>query len=109
MATTPITGDILEGITRRSVLQMAHDLGIPTEQREIDRSELYIADEAFFCGTGVQIAPIASIDGRRIGESMPGPITKQISDVFFGTVRGQHARYSDWLTPVRKRVAAPAD
>jgi branched-chain amino acid aminotransferase len=108
MATTPITGDILEGITRRSVLQMAHDLGIPTEQREIDRSELYIADEAFFCGTGVQIAPIASIDGRRIGESMPGPITKQISDVFFGTVRGQHPRYSDWLTPVRKRVAAPA-
>jgi branched-chain amino acid aminotransferase len=108
MATTPITGDILEGITRRSVLRMAEDLGIPTEQREIDRSELYIADEAFFCGTGVQIAPIASIDGRRIGDAMPGPITKQLSDVFFGTVRGRHARYADWLTPVRKRVAAPA-
>src|SRR5581483_8190702 len=90
LATTPITGDILEGITRRSVLQMAQDLGIPTEQREIDRSELYIADEAFFCGTGVQIAPIASIDGRRIGDAMPGPITKQISDVFFGTVRGRN-------------------
>jgi branched-chain amino acid aminotransferase len=109
LATTPITGDILEGITRRSVLQMAHDLGIPTEQREIDRSELYIADEAFFCGTGVQIAPIATIDGRRVGEAMPGPITKQIADVFFGTVRGQNSRYADWLTPVRKRVAAPAD
>ncbi|HEX5498008.1 MAG TPA: branched-chain amino acid transaminase, partial [Thermomicrobiales bacterium] len=90
LATTPITGDILEGITRRSVLQMAHDLGIPTEQREIDRSELYVADEAFFCGTGVQIAPIATIDGRRVGEAMPGPITKQIADLFFGTVRGQN-------------------
>jgi branched-chain amino acid aminotransferase len=106
LATTPITGDILEGITRRSVLQMAHDLGLPTEQREIDRSELYVADEAFFCGTGVQIAPIATIDGRRVGEAMPGPLTKQIADIFFATVRGQNRRYADWLTPVRKRVAA---
>ncbi|HEU5434019.1 MAG TPA: branched-chain amino acid transaminase [Thermomicrobiales bacterium] len=106
LATTPITGDILEGITRRSVLQMAKDLGIPTEQREIDRSELYVADEAFFCGTGVQIAPIATIDGRRVGEAMPGPVTKQIADTFFSTVRGQNPRYADWLTPVRRRVAA---
>ncbi len=109
LATTPITGDILEGITRRSLLQMAQEFGIPTEQREIDRSELYLADEAFFCGTGVQIAPIATIDGRRIGEAMPGPITKQLSDLFFDTVRGKDARYGHWLTPVRKRVAAPAD
>ena len=60
LITPPITGDILEGITRRSFLQFAQDAGIPTEQREIDRTELYIADEAFFCGTGVQVAPIAS-------------------------------------------------
>jgi len=72
LATTPITGDILEGITRRSFLQFAVEEGITTEQREIDRSELYLAEEAFFCGTGVQIAPIASIDGRPISSS-PSP------------------------------------
>ena len=75
LITAPVTGDILEGITRRSFLQFATDLGIPIEQREIDRSELYLADEAFFCGTGVQVAPIASIDGRPVGDGVPGPIT----------------------------------
>ena len=109
LATTPITGDILEGITRRSVLQMAADAGIPTEQREIDRSELYLADEAFFCGTGVQIAPISTIDGRPVGEQLPGPVTKRIADTFFATVRGQHPDYHHWLTQVRKPAAVPAD
>ena len=56
LVTPPITGDILEGITRRSMIQFAQDEGIPTEERDIDRTELYIADEAFFCGTGVQVA-----------------------------------------------------
>jgi branched-chain amino acid aminotransferase len=106
LTTPPITGDILEGITRRSFLQFATDLGIPTEQREIDRSELYLADEAFFCGTGVQVAPIASIDGRPIGDSVPGPITVKLRDVFFDTVRGRSDRYAEWITPVRPRVAA---
>src|SRR3712207_1684295 len=69
LITTPVTGDILEGITRRSLLRMASDEGIPTEQREIDRSELYLAEEAFFCGTGVQIAAIASrSEERRVGK-----------------------------------------
>jgi len=108
LITPPVTGDILEGITRRSFLRFAEDLGIPTEQREIDRSELYIADEAFFCGTGVQVAPIVSIDGRPIGEGAPGPITAQLREVFFDTVRGRNGRYADWLTPVRPRVAAGA-
>ena len=75
LITAPITGDILEGITRRTFMRFAQDLGIPIEEREIDRSELYVADEAFFCGTGVQIAPIASIDGRPVGDGIPGPIT----------------------------------
>jgi branched-chain amino acid aminotransferase len=109
LTTTPITGDILEGITRRTVLEFARDLGIPVAEREIDRSELYLADEAFFCGTGVQIAPISTIDGRPIGEGIPGPITAQIADVFYATVRGKHDGYRHLLTPVRRRVAAPAD
>ncbi len=105
LTTSPITGDILEGITRRSFLQFASDEGIPTEQREIDRSELYLADEAFFCGTGIQVAPIASIDGRPIGNGVPGPITARLRDIFFAIVRGQSDRYGHWVTHVRPRVA----
>jgi branched-chain amino acid aminotransferase len=108
LTTAPITGDILEGITRRTVIQFARDLGIPVAEREIDRSELYLAEEAFFCGTGVQVAPIRAIDGRPVGP-IPGPVTKQISDVFFATVRGANPRYAGMLTPVRRRVAATAD
>ena len=104
-----MTNDILEGITRRSFVQFAHDQGIPTEQREIDRSELYIAEEAFFCGTGVQVAPISSIDGRQIGDGRPGPITSTLREVFFDTVRGRSDRYAHFLTRVRARVAVPAD
>ena len=109
LITTPVTGDILEGITRRSLLRMTADEGIPAEQREIDRSELYLAEEAFFCGTGVQIAAIASIDGRPIGDGSAGPITERLREVFFDTVRGRSDRYADWVTPVRRAVAAVAD
>jgi branched-chain amino acid aminotransferase len=105
LITPPITSDILEGITRRSILQIATDEGIPTEQREIDRTELYVADEAFFCGTGVQLAWIESIDGRPVGTGQIGPITERLRTVFFDTVRGRNSRYASWLTPVRIPVA----
>jgi branched-chain amino acid aminotransferase len=101
LITPPITGDVLEGITRRSLLKMADDLGIPSEQRSIDRSELYLAEEAFFCGTGVQVARIDTIDGRQIGTPGDAPITKQLGDLFFATVRGTDDTYRDWLTPVQ--------
>jgi branched-chain amino acid aminotransferase len=90
------------------VAQLATDLGLPLETRDIDRSELYIAEEAFFCGTGVQVTPINSIDGRPVGE-VPGPITKQIADRYFQMVRAQLPEYGDWLTPVKRKVAATAD
>ncbi|MDQ3540887.1 MAG: branched-chain amino acid transaminase [Chloroflexota bacterium] len=105
LITPPVTGDILEGITRRSVLQVAADLGIPTEQRAIDRSELYIADEAFFCGTGVQVAWIQTIDGRTIGGGTQPPIAKQLSTTLFDAFRGRDTRYQDWITPVRIETA----
>jgi branched-chain amino acid aminotransferase len=108
LITAPITSDILEGITRRTLFQFARDEGIPVESREIDRSELYIADEAFFCGTGVQIAHISTIDGRTIGTGEAGEITLRLRDIFFETVRGRSDRYSDFITPVRRRVAAVA-
>jgi branched-chain amino acid aminotransferase len=109
LITPPITGDILEGITRRSILQFAQDEGIPTETREIDRTELYIADEAFFCGTGVQVAWIESIDGRPVGNKQIGPITERLRTLFFDTVRGRSPRYANWLTQIRARVATAAD
>ena len=109
LVTAPITGDILEGITRRTMMQFARDEGIPIEERDIDRSELYIVDEAFFCGTGVQIAPITSIDGRPVGDGIPGPISQKLRDIFFDTVRGRNPRYTDFLTPVRAKVASAAD
>ena len=109
LVTAPITGDILEGITRRTMLQFARDSGIPIQERDIDRSELYIVDEAFFCGTGVQIAPIISIDGRPVGDGIPGPITMQIREIFFDTVRGRNPDYAHFLTRVRAKVASPAD
>lgn len=108
LVTTPITSDILEGITRRSFLRLAADEGIPTETREIDRSELYIADEVFFCGTGVQVASVARIDGRPIGDGRTGPITARLRELFFDTVRGRSNRYADWITPVRRRVSVAA-
>src|ERR687897_581212 len=109
LVTAPITGDILEGITRRTMMQFARDEGIPIEERDIDRSELYIVDEAFFCGTGVQIAPIASIDGRPVGDGIPGPLTMRLRELFFDTVRGRNPNYAHYLTRVRAKVASPAD
>jgi branched-chain amino acid aminotransferase len=109
LVTAPITGDILEGITRRTIAQFARDEGIPVQEREIDRSELYIVDEAFFCGTGVQIAPIATIDGRPIGDGVPGPVTSRVQELFFDTVRGRNPTYAHFLTPVRAKVPAGAD
>lgn len=109
LVTAPITGDILEGITRRTMMQFAQDEGIPVVEREIDRSELYIVDEAFFCGTGVQISPIASIDGRPVGDGKPGPISMRLRELFFDTVRGRNPKYAHFLTPVRAKVASAAD
>ena len=106
LITAPVTSDILEGITRRSILAMAADAGIQIEVREIDRTEIYIADEAFFCGTGVQIAWINTVDGRTVGTGEMGPITSQVRSLFFDVVRGRNSTYADWLTCVKRPVAA---
>jgi branched-chain amino acid aminotransferase len=86
---------------------MAADAGIRTEEREIDRTELYVADEAFFCGTGVQVAWIEAIDGRPVGNEQLGPITTHLRTMFFDTVRGRSTRYADWITRVRVGTPAP--
>jgi len=78
LITPDSSGDILEGINRRTVLEIAHDLGLPVEERAVDLTELYIADEVFMCGTSAFVAPVAEIDARRIGDGTMGPITKQL-------------------------------
>jgi branched-chain amino acid aminotransferase len=101
LITPAVTDNILEGITRRRLLEIARDdLGLPTIERSIDRTELYTADEVFLCGTGAQISPVIEIDRRAIGTGRPGPITRDLSRTYFDAVRGRLPAYRDWLTPV---------
>ncbi len=101
LTTPPVTSNILEGITRDTLIILAQqELGLRTVERSIDRSEIYIADEAFLCGTGVQVAAITQIDHRPIGTGQIGPITSQLRNLYFDVVRGKVDRYRHWLTPV---------
>lgn len=100
LITSPKYADVLEGITRKTTLTLAQDLGIPTVERHIDRTEVYIADEAFLTGTGTQVAWINEVDGRIIGNGKIGPITAKIQKHFFNIVRGNVDRYSSWLTKI---------
>ena len=100
LITTPVTDDILVGITREAVQGLADDLGIPVESRGIDRTELFVADEVFLCGTGVQLAAVTEIDGRVIGAGGTGPVTAALQQAYFAAVRGEDPRYKDWVTPV---------
>jgi branched-chain amino acid aminotransferase len=101
LITPAVTDNILEGITRRRLLEIARDdLNLPTIERSIDRTELYTADEVFLCGTGAQISPVIEIDRRAIGAGRPGPITRDLSRTYFDAVRGRLPAYRDWLTPV---------
>jgi branched-chain amino acid aminotransferase len=97
---TPDLTSCLDGITRRSVFQIAADEGYEVRERRITRDEVYIADEAFFTGTAAEVIPIRELDARIIGEGTRGPITQKIQANYFEAVRGKQARYSDWLTPV---------
>ncbi len=100
LITPPVTADILEGITRSIVMELAKEKGIPVAERPIDRTELYLADEVFLTGTGAQIAPITEIDGRMIGSGCRGPVVERLQDVFFQTVRGDNPDHQDWVMPV---------
>jgi branched-chain amino acid aminotransferase len=100
LVTPPVTADILEGITRDSILQLAAELGILVEERQIDRTELYVAEEVFFCGTGAQVAPCVKIDGRAVGDGVIGPVAKKINDLYLGIARGDDTRHPEWRTAV---------
>jgi branched-chain amino acid aminotransferase len=92
---------VLEGIVRRSLIQLLRDeMGVEVVERDIDRTELYIADEAFVCGTGVQVAAITKVEHRPIGTGQLGPVTGQLRDLFFDVVSGRVPKYRDWISPV---------
>ncbi len=95
LLTPPTTSGALEGITRDSVMRIAEDLDIPCRERDLSRTDLYTADEAFFSGTAAEVVPIREIDDRVIGE--PGPITRQVQEKLFSIVKGQDTAYDYWL------------
>ncbi|MBX3029099.1 MAG: branched-chain amino acid transaminase [Chloroflexi bacterium] len=101
LITPGVEQDILEGITRAGLIEMARaELGLETVVRSIDRSELYLADEVLLCGTGAQVSAVTEIDHRRIGTGEIGPVTKRLSALYFDAVRGKLPAWSHWLTPV---------
>ncbi len=99
--TPPITDNILEGITRRSVMELAEaELGMPVIERSIDRTEIYLCEEIFMTGTAAQITAVTRVDFRPIGRGEMGPITARLRELFQKVVRGEHPKYRHWLTPV---------
>jgi branched-chain amino acid aminotransferase len=111
LITPPVTDNILEGITRASVMELAHsELGLHVVERSIDRSELYACEEIFFVGTAVEVAPIVAVDHRSVGAGEAGPITQKIRSLYMDAVRGRMPAYRHWLWPAYKDalIAQPA-
>jgi branched-chain amino acid aminotransferase len=100
LITPPVSDDILEGITRAGIFEIARYLDIPVKERSIDRTELYVADEVFFCGTGAQVSPVSSVDHRPVGDGHVGPISRRISRTYFDAVRGRLEAFRHWVTPI---------
>jgi branched-chain amino acid aminotransferase len=101
LVTPGVNADILEGVTRAGIIELAErELGLSVEVRDIDRSELYVADEVFLCGTGAQVSPVASIDHRAVGTGDIGAVTRRIMAAYFDAVRGRSEAYSHWVSPV---------
>jgi branched-chain amino acid aminotransferase len=101
LVTPTATDNILEGITRRRLIEIARTrLELPVVERSVDRTVLYAADEIFLCGTGAQISPVIEVDRRAVGSGRPGTITRELSRIYFDAVRGKVPEYREWLTPV---------
>ncbi|MSQ40785.1 MAG: branched-chain amino acid transaminase [Dehalococcoidia bacterium] len=101
LVTPPASDNILEGITRNTVMEIAHrELGIATVERSVDRSELYTADECFLTGTAAHLTPVGEIDHRPIGDGKMGATTRQLQDLYFDAIRGKKAAYRHWCSAV---------
>ena len=106
LITPDVSQGILEGITRDSIITLAAEMGIPTEERPVDRAELYVSDEVFLCGTAAQVAPVTKIDGRLVADGAVGPMTLRLRETYEQVVRGRGGKHHHWLTSVYG--AAPA-
>ena len=98
---TPDLASCLAGITRESIIKIAHDLGFEVREKRITRDEMYCCDEAFFTGTAAEVTPIRELDDRTIGNGGRGPVTEKIQNVFFDIVKGKNDKYRSWLTYVK--------
>jgi branched-chain amino acid aminotransferase len=99
--TPPVNANVLEGIVRRSLIEMLReDLQVDVLERDIDRTEVYMADEIFMCGTGAQISPVTRIEHRPVGTGDIGPITRRLRELFMDVVHGRVDKYRKWVTPV---------
>ena len=107
--TPPVTDNILEGIVRRTLIQLlADEMGVEVVERSVDRTELLVADEAFFSGTGMQMPAITRVDHRPVGSGRMGPLTHDLRELFYRVVRGREAKYRHWCAPVFAADRAPA-
>ena len=97
---TPDLTSALDGITRRTIIQLAAEQGLKVIERRITRDEVYIADEAFFTGTAAEVTPVREVDNRVIGAGRRGPITEKLQRLYFDVVHGRSAAHRDWLTAV---------
>jgi len=101
LITPPVTDDILEGITRDTVIKLAREVeNVEVIERSIDRTELYTADELFFCGTGAQISSIGHVDKRPVGDGKIGSLTKRLQELYFKVAKNEVKEYSDWCTKI---------
>jgi branched-chain amino acid aminotransferase len=101
IVTPPQTAGILDGISRKSLIQIAHDLGVDVIERDLARAELYLADEVFLSGTAAELVPVREIDDHSIGTGEPGMITRELQRVFDDALHGRDPRYADWLDVVK--------
>lgn len=101
LITPPLTDGPLGGITRDSVMTIAGDEGYEVREEHVVRTDLYLADEAFFTGTAAEIVPIVEVDDRRVGTGKPGPVTRKVMEIFHATTAGRVDRYKDWVELVR--------
>lgn len=97
---TPLLTSALDGITRKTIMQLAEEMGVKVVERNITRDEVYICDEAFFTGTAAEVTPIRELDGRAIGAGTRGPITTALQAKYFALVQGKDADHADWRTLV---------
>ena len=110
IATPPLTASILDGINRRAAIEIARDLGFEVVERDLDRAELYLADEIFICGTAAELVPVREIDDRPVGrEGRPGEITQVVQREYEDALHGRSERYAEWLdvVPSTAEVGGP--